>query len=231
MKHLVLDTETAGTLEAPLVYDIAWQVSDDDYSPIIAKRYLVREVFYGMAEKMQTAYYAEKLPQYHEEIAKGLEVRPFVEIMEEFANDCKQYKIKRAWAYNMAFDRKALNNTVRVLSNGFRKFFFPYGLKLSCIWAYACTTILNRPSYFKAAIAHNWFSESGNVKTNAEKAFAYLTKNPEFVEAHTALEDVRIENYILSRCAAVHTKGKKARKPSRNCWQGVTKAFKKWMDR
>lgn len=233
MNYLVLDTETAGSLEEPLVYDFAWQVSNKNFEPIIAKRYLVKEVFFGMADKMQSAYYADKLPAYYQALAdKQLEVKPFIEIMQEFAQDIKAYNIKVAWAYNMHFDRKALNNTIKVLSNGFKNWFFPYGLKLQCILAFACDTILKRPSYFKFAIANNCFTDKGNIKTGAEKAYAYLIKNPDYVEAHTALEDVKIENYILSRCYSVHSKGKKDKKPKQGGhYNKVMKAYKKWLNR
>jgi hypothetical protein len=42
-------------------------------------------------------------------------------------------------------------------------------------------------------------SPAGNLKTSAEVAYRYITKNADFSEEHTGLEDVRIETEILRK--------------------------------
>ena len=42
-------------------------------------------------------------------------------------------------------------------------------------------------------------NKNGNLITNAERMFAYLTQEPDFEEEHTALADVIIETEIVIR--------------------------------
>ena len=43
------------------------------------------------------------------------------------------------------------------------------------------------------------YTAKGNIKTNAEKVFQYITQNFDFIENHTALDDSIIESQILAR--------------------------------
>ena len=61
----------------------------------------------------------------------------------------------------------------------------------------ACTSILKTESYIRFAIENNFVSECGNIQTSAEVAYRYITKNVNFVEDHTGLEDVLIEIAIM----------------------------------
>lgn len=234
MNRLIIDTETAGNVndrESLRVYDVAWQIADKDFQPVVSRRYLVQEVFFGMADDMTSAYYANKLPQYYEQIAQGkLSVVHLSTIYDQLKEDCQTYGIKEIWAYNAAFDRDALNVTSKVVSNGLRKFFLPYGVKVCCIQHLAAQTILNRPSYFKFAARHGFYSKAtGNLKTNAEAAYAYLIGDAEYREEHTALEDVKIERQILAACKRTHTKGKKDKSPNRQAWRKPQAKWQAWL--
>ncbi len=70
------------------------------------------------------------------------------------------------------------------------------------LWLFSCITVCNRPTYHAIADANGWRSDAGNVRTNAEKVYAYITGNTDFIEAHTALDDARIETEILQRLLA-----------------------------
>lgn len=236
MNRIILDTETAGNVNETStlrVYDIAWQVADKDFMPVVSRRYLVQEVFFGMADIMKTAYYAKKLPAYYEEIANGtLEIMHLSDIRKQFAADCKEYDVKEVWAYNADFDRRALNVTCDVVSNGLQGFFLPYGTKVCCIQHLAVQTILNRPSFFKFAWRNGFFNKkTGNVRTNAEVAYAYLTGDADYKEEHTALEDVKIERQILAACKRSKSKGKKDKKPNRQAWRKPQSAWKAWLEK
>ena len=235
MNYLILDTETAGNVndrETLRVYDVAWQITDKNFMPIVSRRFLVQEVFFGMADAMQSAYYAKKLPQYYEEIAQGnVKVVHLADIYKQLAADCKEYKIKELWAYNASFDQDALNTTCKVVSNGLKSWFIPYGVKVCCIQHLAAQTILNRPTYFKFAARHGLYSKAtGNVKTNAEAAYSYLIGDENYKEEHTALEDVKIERQILAACKRVR-KGKKDKKPSFHAWKKPQKAWREWLEK
>lgn len=66
------------------------------------------------------------------------------------------------------------------------------------IWDFACSSIFQRPTYKNMALENGWYSDAGNYKTNAECAYRYITQNPEFIESHTAMDDVIIEGEILA---------------------------------
>lgn len=236
MNRIILDTETAGNVndhQSLRVYDVAWQVADKDFIPVVSRRFLVQEVFFGMADAMKTAYYAKKLPAYYEEIANGtLEVMHLADIRKQFMADCKEYDVKEVWAYNADFDKGALNITCEVVSNGLLSYFFPYGTKICCIQHLATQTILNRPTYFKFAARHGFYNKkTGNVKTSAEAAYAYLIGDETYKEEHTALEDVKIERQILAACKRAKSKGKKDKKPSRFAWRKPQENWQAWIEK
>ena len=88
----------------------------------------------------------------------------------------------------------------------------------------ACSSILNRPSYIKFAESNNFISECGNIQTSAETAYRYITKDTDFAENHTGLEDVKIEVSIMAHCYKQHKKLDKSINSS--CWRKVQKARK-----
>ena len=118
----------------------------------------------------------------------------------------KKYKIKRVGAYNMGFDKRALNTTVRYCSKSLVRWFFPFGTEFICIWNMACQVLLNSTSYIKFALQNGLQSDKGNLLTSAESCYKFLKKNIEFVESHTGLEDVRIEIEIMAKCFSTHKK-------------------------
>lgn len=224
-KFLVLDTETCNTIEQPLPYDIGWAVCDKYGNILIERSFVVSEVFFGLADVMKSAYYAEKIPQYWEDIKTGkrkmLGMWKIRQIMKE---DIKNYKIRKVGAYNMAFDKRALNNLMRYTSKSWCRWWFPYGVEFFCIWNMACDTILNRTSYIKFAIQNGFVSESNNIQTSAENAYRYIKKLIDFKESHTGLEDVKIEIEIMAECYRQHKKMEKSINPS--CWRKVQRKRK-----
>ena len=59
---IILDTETANTLEEPLFYEIGWMVVDSKGNPYKEKEYINGDIFYDRYDLMNTCYYHEKLP-------------------------------------------------------------------------------------------------------------------------------------------------------------------------
>lgn len=67
------------------------------------------------------------------------------------------------------------------------------------IWALACEYIMDSDEYRDFAWEEGWITDSGKYyKTSAEVAYRFLSRNREFVEAHTALDDAEIESEILA---------------------------------
>ena len=230
--YVVLGTETAPTVtyndnrahpETSLVYDFGYTIFDFSTNETLCERsFVVAETFYNTA-LMNSAYYADKIPTYQDGIKnKDWTVASFAEIWRTFKADCKQFNVKKAWAFNCQFDEKALNNTLRTYSNGFVNWFMPYKLRLCDIWDYS-SNITSSASYLKFCDANAKFTASGNPSTNAETVFAFLNNQRDYVEKHTALEDSRIEREIL---IAARKKHKKTRHSRGQGWRNAAKAYK-----
>lgn len=217
---LVLDTETCNTVDEPLPYDIGWAVCDR-YGNIYEERsFIVAETFLDMKDVMSSAYYAEKIPMYWEDIKNGSRIISGMwNIRRTMLNDIKKYNIKKVGAYNMAFDKKALNNLIRYISKSFLRWWFPFGIEYFCIWNMACDILLNRTTYIKFAKQNGFLSEAGNIQTSAECAFRYIKKMVDFYESHTGLEDVKIEVEIMTQCYRQHKK--MTTNIDRLCWRKV----------
>lgn len=68
------------------------------------------------------------------------------------------------------------------------------------LWQVACNKLINNQKYKDFCLKNDFLTQSGlYFKTSAESAYAYLTKNSEFIEQHTALDDALIEAEILTK--------------------------------
>ena len=67
------------------------------------------------------------------------------------------------------------------------------------IWALACEYIMDSDEYRDFAWDEGLLTDSDKYyKTSAEVVYRFLSRNREFVEAHTALDDAEIESEILA---------------------------------
>ena len=216
--YLVIDTETCNSVEQPLPYDIGYAICDRYGNIEIEKSYVVAETFLDMKETMKSAYFANKIPQYWEDIKNGTrEIKSIYNIRKELHSLMKEYRVKKVGAYNMGFDKRALNNVLRYTTKSFCRWFFPFGTEYFCIWNMACQTLLNTTSYIKFALENGLESDKGNILTSAESCYQWLKNNVEFAESHTGLEDVKIEIEIMAKCFATHKKMDK--KINSSCWR------------
>lgn len=217
---IVLDTETANSINFPLPYDLGYKVMNRKGDIVETRSLCIYEIYVEQKEMMKTAYYAEKLPQYEVELQKG--ERKLVRLYtarQMILSDMEKYNTNIVYAYNMNFDKRALNNDQKFITKNRYYYFFPYGTEFRCIWHMACQVLLARPSYIKFALKNGYVSAKGNILTNAECCYRYLTKDTEFNEAHRGIEDVNIEAEILLACFAQHKKMKT--EPYTACWQIV----------
>ena len=68
--YMVFDTETSNGLDDPIVYDIGFAIVDKKGNVYEAKSFVIYETFCKMKDLMQSAYYADKIPNYIEQIEK-----------------------------------------------------------------------------------------------------------------------------------------------------------------
>ena len=212
---LCIDTEATNCIQEgwsisknSFPYDIGFAVMDthgiiyDKYS------YVNSDVFYGMPELMESAYYAKKLPRYHEEIACGLRIVANTwEIRRKMIEVCEMYRIKEVVAHNAGFDYDTLNNIVRYLTGSRVRHWFPFGM---VEWwdsmKMAQSVICKMPMYKAHCIEELGMSRAS---AKAENLYRWIIKDPDFVEAHTGLEDVLIESQIVAYCYRQHKEMKK----------------------
>lgn len=100
------------------------------------------------------------------------------EICENIANGSKRDS-------NRAFDPEIFR---------FRGESFP----LFDLWGLSCEHLLNNDEYKGMCKDNGWYSASGKYyKTSAEAAYRFVSKEFDFDEAHTALDDAEIESVLL----------------------------------
>ena len=226
MYVMIIDTETANSIDQPLPYDFGWAVVDTETGEIVDKHsYVCAEIFLDK-ELMNSAYFAEKVPHYWDDIKSGKrQLKKFLNIRKELWSCLKTFNIKHVGAYNMGFDKRASNNDTRYLTSSYLRWFFPFKVELFCIWHMACTSFLNTSDYIRFALDNGFVSEAGNIQTSAECAYRYLVNDPEFEESHTGLEDVLIETAIYLNCLKTGTDSMKSN-PYTCCWRNVQRTFK-----
>lgn len=203
---LVMDVETTGGFGCPLVYDLGFAICDKKGNIYEERSFVIEEIFQDV-QLMKTAYYAEKIPQYIEELKTGKRTMiSFLDARAEMFQLMKEYNVNTISAYNLAFDRRALGKTTEFLYGSGKKFLGVEhkSIEQLCIWSLACELLYTRPTFWKVAEKQNWFTPAGNMKTSAEIGWRYISKDYDFIEEHTGLEDVKIEVQILAKCFAQH---------------------------
>lgn len=217
---IVLDVETTnnqiGVKGAPndgLVYDLGFTVADKQGNVYAKRSFAIKEIF-DWKELMDTAYYKNKLPKYYEKIRKGEMKKVSIwEARKSIKSAMEYFNITEVYAFNANFDYTTLNNTVRYLSGSACRWFFKYGTKICDIWHIACQTL----GLQKTFQWENVRNANGNLITNAERMYAYLSQDFDFEEEHTGLADALIETQILARCFKTHKSIDKS--INRACWR------------
>ena len=219
--YMILDCETITDARVP--YDVAFVLIDRAGNVIERFNALTAEVMndatlrYILKKDRYTAhkagFYLTNTPA---------EVMPFTQIAAHV------WAVIRAFdavvvAYNVAFDRGALNAYSRTIDGCD---FFPDDCIIWDMWTMALYTVCASRNYANYCDAHEMHTDKGNRKSGAEAVYSYLVNNPEFEEAHTALADCEIEVQIflaiLARKKKLHTDecgGVRYRKPWREYLQ------------
>lgn len=215
--YLVLDVEGAGDTQNAFVYDIGCAIADKQGKVYEKLSFVIRDIF-EMEELMTSAYYSNKIPKYKEDIANGKrQMIDFLLARYLIIKLMKKWNVKAVCAYNANYDRNALNNTMRFLTNNSRKWFFPYGTEIHDIWGMCCQTLCKQKTYHKVAKENGWISSKGNIQSKAEMVYNYIMGTNDFEEEHTGLEDVLIEVELMAKAYKQHKKMEK--NIIYNCWR------------
>lgn len=215
--YLVLDVETAGSFDKPLVYDLGGVITDRQGKIHSHFSFIIEEIF-SDKKTMATAYYRDKIPLYLQGLQKRTyTVKRFMDAHAYVMGLIAHYNVKAIMAYNASFDIGALNTTLRYIIG--RKYFFPKGTEVNCIWHMACQTIGQQATFRKWTRKNGLVSEKGNIQTSAEVMYAYINLDPHFEERHMGIYDVIIETRILAHI--FRQRKRMNRGINRTCWRLV----------
>lgn len=218
--YVVLDTETCPIdkdfegvdANNMFCYDIGFAVCDKKGNIYEEYSFVVADIFFNEKVLMQSSYYAEKLPQYYEDIKSGKrKARSLYNIRKTLKEVMKRYNTNIVIAYNARFDDIALKQTQRWVTKSELRYFLPYGTVVWDSLKMVRDVVAKTPTY-KRFCRRNGFMTAHKVpqpQVKAETVYRYITQNTDFVESHTGLEDVRIEIAIFAYCMAKHKKMRK----------------------
>lgn len=190
--YAIIDTETAGSIASPLMYDCAVIIFERDGKELYRKNWLIKEVW-DNTDLFNSAYYAYKRPLYDNIPTHKVNMMEFVR---DFNDTMTQYGVTHLLAYNLKFDLRAMENTSMRFIQG--KFLREY--QLLDVWGMSCELLFNSKNFKQTARENGWVSEKGNYRTSAEIAYRYITNDNFFDEAHTAMSDCEIEKEIFITC-------------------------------
>ena len=202
---LVLDCETTNTIDDPFAYDVGFAVVKATGEVLEAHSYVVADIFLDK-DLMASAYFADKIPQYWEDIKNGKRLlRRFKTIREILRDVVAQYGIRYVVAHNASFDYRSLNYTQRYLTCSKWRYALPWGVEIWDTLKMARECLGKDETYKQFCIANGYVygkEDKPQCRYTAEIIHRFLTGNLDFVEEHTGLEDVLIEKDILAYCLA-----------------------------
>jgi len=187
--YCVFDTETIG-ITKKWVYDLGAVITNKEGKLLYKKRWIIQEVM-NIPNIADIAFYGEKIKTFYPQFTPV----KFALAREEFRSMLKHFNVNIITAYNLNFDMHAIKETLEFTEIGNK--FLNYPLTFFDLWNASCDTILKQKKFKEIAKKEQWITKSNNLQSSAEIAYKYITKNYNFVESHTALEDAIIEAKIL----------------------------------
>ena len=199
-KLIVLDTETTNSIDEPLMYDIGWIVTDRNGTIYESHSYVVAEIFLDK-ELMTSAYFADKVPMYWEQIKNGeRKLAKFNTIFKAFRKSASANKVTKFFAHNMRFDYRSTNLTQRYLTSSKFRYFFPYNAEICDTLKMARQVLKNDTDYDNFCWDNQYLTKRNVKRYTAEIIYRFITNNNQFEEEHTGLADVLIEKEIMKYC-------------------------------
>lgn len=199
-KFMVFDTETTNDIDCPIMYDFGFAIIDKNGNIYRKGSFVVADVFLDK-ELMESAFFAEKIPMYWEQIKSGeRELKRLANIRKIILNTMKEFNIKIVMAHNTRFDYRSTATTQRYLTKSKYRYFFPYGTEFWDTLKMAREIFSDDENYCAFCTENDFLTKNGKNKYTAEILYRYLTDDISFVESHTGLEDVMIEKEIFVHC-------------------------------
>ena len=213
---ILLDTETANTIVEEdgkldmhhvLPYDFGFAVIDTKGRIYEKHSYVNSDIFLKEKELMQSAYYANKIPDYFQDLENGKrQLKNTYEIRKIFADLIKIYDCKFVVAHNARFDYRACNNIQRWTTKSKYRYFFPKGIEIWDTLKMARDVLSKMPTYIDFCFENGFVTKHRipQPQYTAEVIYRYITQDLDFVEEHKGLEDVEIEIEIFKYLKRQH---------------------------
>lgn len=216
--YCTLDTETVGGAANPTgTYNFGCTIHDKKGNILATCSLLAMEHF----DEIREDDYAKKNFHIYEERLRTGEMSAVAterEAVEIIRNLCHFYGVKYVMAYNSGFDF-----TKTICSELLDDFEF------IDLYLMALQTITHQKGYSKFCHENGFQSKSKkSCATSAESVFAYITKNPDYTEEHTALSDALIEMEIFVKCYSMHKRFTKNAHQYDCKGKEANKCFPKW---
>lgn len=217
----ILDIETL--TDARLAFDVAWIVKDSKGNTLEKRNYLISEIadvpFFSILMR-RDSFMKNKADFYMDGMAfKSFEIASLYDVWADFMAIGVRYDAKIVMcAYNAKFDYSVLNDNMQAY---YGMDFFNDSVEVVDIMTMALATICDTNKFVRWCQLTNHVTAKGNVQTNAETVYAYLTRNADYVEAHHALQDCEIE-------ADIYFKTRKYRKKHHKQFANPVFACKEW---
>lgn len=197
---LMIDTETTNDVDCPIVYDVGYQIFTLADGVLCEKSFVNADVFLD-ADLMASAFFADKIPNYWEDIKAGRRVlKKWCNIKKELAADCKKFEVEIACAHNARFDNKSLNTTQRYITTSKNRYFLPFGIEWWDTLKMARQVLKEVEDYTTFCWENEYLTKNMRIRYTAEIIYKWLSGNADFEESHTGLEDVKIERVIFEYC-------------------------------
>lgn len=197
---LMIDTETTNGIDCPIVYDVGYQIFTLADGVLCEKSFVNADVFLD-ADLMASAFFADKIFNYWEDIKAGRRVlKKWYNIKKELAADCKKFGVEIACAHNARFDNKSLNTTQRYITTSKNRYFLPFGIEWWDTLKMARQVLKEVEEYTTFCWENEYLTKNMRIRYTAEIIYKWLSGNADFEESHTGLEDVKIERVIFEYC-------------------------------
>lgn len=196
-KILMIDTETTNDIDYPFVYDLGYQIFTLADGVLCEKSFVNADIFLD-DELMASAFFADKIPSYWDEIKSGKRIlRRWYNIKRELREDCTKYGVTIACAHNAAFDNRAMNTTQRFITTSKNRYFLPFGIVWYDTLKMARQVLKDNENYSTFCWENEYLTKNMRLRYTAEIIYKWLSQNADFEESHTGLEDVKIEREIF----------------------------------
>lgn len=200
MNIMMIDTETTNSIEDPIAYDVGFQIFNKN-GDVLDEASMVNSDIFLDKEMMENAYFADKIPQYWDEIKMGArDLMSWYSIKQRLYVAYSYHNCEAVCAHNARFDYRAIHLTQRYITTSKFRFVLPWGTEWLDTLKMARAVLKDDTDYSKYCNDNGYVTCWGQPRFTAEILYRYITGKEDFEEKHTALEDVRIEKLIYFYC-------------------------------